>query len=117
MLLLVAASCRQAALLLFAGGGMSHRQSDVAKITEEICSKIFFPISAQSPVLGCINILPNVARVSTYPYKHVPTTAHTPGEPEMRNYMASLTFQQLCKILFHSDGKRICAFSSCHYEA
>lgn len=72
---------------------MSHRQSDVAKITEETSSKIFFPISAESPILGCINILPNVARVSTYLYERVPTTARSPGEPEMRNYIASLTFQ------------------------
>jgi len=26
---------------LSAGGGMSHRQSDVAKVTEEICSEVF----------------------------------------------------------------------------
>lgn len=84
---------------LFAGGGMSHDKVMWPKSQRKSAAR-FFPISAEFPVLGCINVFPKVACVSRYPYMWVPTTAHPPRGPEICNYMTSLMFQQLNKIIF-----------------
>lgn len=81
-----------------AGGGMSHKVMQPK--SQRKSTARFFPISTEFQVLGCINVLPKVACVSRYPYLWVPTTAHPPRGPEICNYITSLMFQQLNKIIF-----------------